>query len=75
MSVSGVVLPGDELLVRSSTALGPGTRKGDDGKVYSTTGGVVRGKAGKKVWVDFNSKRVSIEKNDYINLCCNCDEL
>lgn len=58
MSVSSVVLPGDELAADSSVLLGPGTRRDDSGTAHSTVAGVVRGREGKKIWVDFNSKRV-----------------
>ena len=58
MSVSSVVLPGDELGADSSVVLGPGTRRDDGGTAYSTVAGVVRGREGRKIWVDFNSKRV-----------------
>ena len=58
MSVSSVVLPGDQLVADSSIALGPGTRRDDSGAAYSTAAGVVRGRDGKKIWVDFNSKKV-----------------
>lgn len=58
MSVSSVVLPGDELVTTDSVALGPGTRRDEHGTAYSTVAGVVRGREGQKLWVDFNSKRV-----------------
>ena len=58
MSISSVVLPGDELAADNSVVLGPGTRRDERGTSYSTVAGVVRGREGKKIWVDFNSKRV-----------------
>ena len=61
MSVSSVVLPGGELSAGSTAALGPGTRRDENGTAYSTAAGVVRGKKGHRVWVDFISKRVRLE--------------
>lgn len=58
MAVSSVVLPGDRLSTTDSVALGPGTRRDECGEAYSTLAGVVRGREGQKIWVDFNSKRV-----------------
>ena len=58
MSVSSVVLPGDALSNANSALLGPGTRRDESGAAYSTVAGVVRGREGQKIWVDFNSKRV-----------------
>lgn len=61
MSVSSVVLPGDELVTTETVSLGPGTRRDKQGTAYSTVAGVVRGRAdqkSEKLWVDYNSKRV-----------------
>lgn len=66
MSVSSVVLPGDELAVTESVALGPGTRRDDQGAAYSTVAGVVRGREGQKIWVDFNTKRVGSQVYTYL---------
>ena len=60
MSVSSVVLPGDELAATDGVALGPGTRRDEHGAAFSTVAGVVRGRESKKIWVDFNAKRVNI---------------
>lgn len=61
MSVSSVVLPGDELVTTETVSLGPGTRRDKQGTAYSTVAGVVRCRTGQKsdkLWVDYNSKRV-----------------
>ena len=58
MAAGSVVLPGDKLPAADSAALGPGARRDEDGVAYSTVAGVVRGREGQKMWVDFNSKRV-----------------